>query len=73
MKNHLADYNKIQLINGGKGTDTVTLKVRHGQENEISINANSWCDIGGHKVPEYLMVHGMFDPQICEDCFDHFN
>ncbi len=31
MKNHLADYNRIQFINGGKGTDTVTLEVKHAE------------------------------------------
>jgi hypothetical protein len=76
MNKQITDFNKIQFINGGKGLDTVTLKVRHFQSDyndELIINANCWCDIGGHKVPEWMLHNTMADASVCEDCWEHFN
>lgn len=40
--NQLEKFNLMQRINGGKGTDTVTLKVKHAPfpEHEIPFNGN---------------------------------
>lgn len=41
-------------------------------ENEILLNAHYWCDIGGHKVPEWMLQNTSVDAQMCTDCFDSF-
>lgn len=69
-------FNKMQRINGGKELGTVTLQVRHyssDYNDELIINADSWCDIGGHKVPEWLLHNTRADANVCEDCWQHFN
>lgn len=50
------------------------LKVKHDvfPENEIIINADCWCDIGGHKVQEWMLHNTRADAGICEDCWDNF-
>lgn len=51
------------------------LNVRHLQSDyntELIINAHSWCDIGGHKVPERDIQNTMGDTQVCEGCYEHF-
>lgn len=51
------------------------LEVTHDRfpENEILINADCWCDIGSHKVPEFMMQSVQGDASVCADCYDHFN
>lgn len=75
MIKQINNFNKIQFLNGGKGLDTKTLQVKHASfpENEIAINADAWCDIGGHKVPEWSLQNLQGDAQVCEGCFDHFS
>ena len=54
---------------------TVHLKVKHDlhPENEILINADCWCDIGSHYVPEWMMQNVEGDAGVCEDCYEHYN
>lgn len=40
---------------------------------ELIINADCWCDIGSHKVPEWHMQNVQGDVSVCADCYDHFN
>jgi len=50
------------------------LKVTHDvqPENEILINAHYWCDIGNHKVPEWMLQNTRTDVQMCTDCWNNF-
>lgn len=50
------------------------LEVKHDRYpvNEIPINADCWCDIGSHKVPEW-MIRTVGDVGVCDDCYEHFN
>lgn len=51
------------------------LQVTHDvfPENEILINADSWCDIGSHMVREWMLVSVQGDAAVCEDCWEHYN
>ncbi len=70
MKNHLADFNKIQFINGGKGTDTVTLEVKHNTQTHDVVVNGVLCDYCGFKEDkEFAMSIG--DLCLCEHCYDH--
>ncbi len=70
MNKQIADFNKIQFINGGKGLDTVTLKVRHDKfaENQILINGIecTWC---GTKEWE-SENHPYGDLDMCDSCYE---
>ena len=56
-------------------SDNMNLPVKHElqPEHEILINADCWCDIGRHKVPEWMLVNCAGDANVCEDCWDNFN
>lgn len=74
--NQLQKFNLMQRINGGKELGTVMLKVRHlssDYNDEMIINADCWCDIGGHNVPEWMLHNTMADANVCEDCWDNFS
>lgn len=54
----------------------IKLPVRHLQsdyQDELIINADSWCDIGSHKVPEWNMQNVQGDASVCADCYENFN
>lgn len=63
------------MVDTGMLQDIKTLEVNHDRypENEILINADCWCDIGGHKVPEWMLQNIQGDASVCEDCYDNFN
>lgn len=50
------------------------LKVAHAlqPENEIFINANSWCEYCARNYPEW-MTTTVGDISLCDGCYDHFN
>lgn len=62
----------IEMIVEHEGTH---LEVKHDRypENEILINADSWCDIGSHKVPEWNMQNVLGDAAVCADCYEQYN
>lgn len=75
MNKQINDYNKIQFINGGKGTDTITLEVKHQHTdfNEYVVVNGIECDFCGLKEDREF-VHSFESGQsICESCFEHYN
>lgn len=52
------------------------LEVKHLQSDyndEMIINADCWCDIGSHKVPEWNLQNTRTDASVCADCYENFN
>lgn len=52
----------------------ILLAVKHDTfpENEIFINANSWCEYCARNYPEW-MTRTIGDISVCDGCYDHFN
>jgi len=68
--------NAIQQMLWDTGMLTIKLPVKHLSSDyvdEFIINADCWCDIGGHKVPEWMMQNVQGDAAVCSDCYDHYN
>lgn len=74
MNKQIADFNKIQFINGGKELGTVTLKVKHLHTdfNEYVVVNGVECDYCGMKEDPFHAVN-IADVTLCQSCHDHFN
>ena len=75
QKNWIERYKeKLALLK--KKYITSTVEVKHFQSDyndDLIINADSWCDIGSHKVPEWNMQNmGSLDTSCCADCYEHY-
>lgn len=54
----------------------IKLPVKHlssDYDDELIINADCWCDIGCHKVPEWNLQNVQGYASVCADCYEHFN
>lgn len=54
--------------------EPVKLIVKHDTHAyEVLINADCWCDIGSHYVPEWMMMNLATDANVCEECYEHYS